>query len=151
MSTHGFEFVGWIDGRECGPRILDFDMVADAAGYVKGDALIIDANGRMDKVAANQAEVSAICMETKTTAVANDDHLKVAIVCSGQIWRCSADAAACAAIEGYTKTINFADENTLDADTLTGGTMICWSVDVLEDVSYATVYVTFSDCTFELK
>lgn len=149
MSTHGFEFVGWIDGRECGPRILDFDMVADAAGYAKGDALIIDSAGRMDKAAAGATEYSAICMETKTTAVSADDHLKVAILAKGQIWRCSADAAACAAVEGFTKTLNLADENTIDADTITGGTMICWSVDTTEDASYATVYVCFSDTTFE--
>ncbi len=149
MATNGFEFVGWIDGRECGPRILDWKMVADASGYVKGDALIIDSNGRLDKAAANQGEMTAICMETKTTAVANDDLLKVAIIAKGQIWRCSGDEAACAAKPGYTKTINLADENTIDAGTLTGGLMICWSVDTTEDVTYATVYVTFSDTTFE--
>jgi len=149
MATNGFEFVGWIDGRESGPRILDWDMVADASGYAKGDALIIDSAGRMDKVAANQDEVSAICMETQTTAVSNDDHLKVAIVTKGQIWRCSADAAACAALEGYTKTLNFVDENTIDATPTTGGAMICWKVDTSEDTTYATVYVTFADTTWE--
>jgi len=149
MATNGFEFVGWIDGRQDGPRILDFDMTADAAGYLKGDLLIIDSAGRMDKAAAGFGEISAVCMESTTAAVSADDHLKVAIIVKGQIWRCSADAAACAAVEGYTKTLNVVDENTIDATPTTGGPMICWKVDVLEDTSYATVYVTFTDTTWE--
>jgi len=149
MATNGFEFVGWIDGRECGPRILDWDMTADTAGYLKGDLLVIDSAGRMDKSVAGSAEVSAVCMESITTAVTADDHLKVAIVTKGQIWRCSADAAACAAVEGYTKVVNLVDENTIDAAPVTGGQMICWKVDTTEDTTYATVYVTFSDTTFE--
>jgi len=149
MATNGFEFVGWIDGRLSGPRIMDFDMTADTAGYLKGDMLIIDSAGRMDKAAANAGELSAVCMESTTSAVAADDHLKVAILAKGQIWRCSADAAACAAIEGYTKTVNLIDENTIDATPTTGGSLICWKVDVLEDTTYATVYVCPADTSFE--
>lgn len=149
MATVGFEFVGYIDGRAHGPRILDWDMAADASGYKKGDLLVIDSAGRMAQATGSVEEVSAVCMESESSAVSADDHLKVAIIAKGQIWRCSADAAACAAVEGYTKTIDIVDENTIDADDLSNGSLICWKVDTTEDTDYATVYVVFADTTFE--
>jgi len=147
MATNGFEFVGYIDGRPNGPRILDFDMAADTAGYYKGDLLVTDSAGRMDKVAGTCQEVAAVCMETETDAVSADDKLKVAIIAKGQIWRCSADASSVTAYEGYTKTICNLDENTIDADG--SGHFILWKVDTTEDTSYATVYLCFGDTTWE--
>ena len=118
MATRGFEFAYAFDGST--PTIVSWPMAADAAGYMKGDILAADSNGRLDKVTANAGEVTAVCMQTETDAVSDDDELMVAIVTSQQVWRCSMDATTTAAKRGYTKTIDVADEHTLDAGAGSG-------------------------------
>jgi len=135
-----------LDGSNATPVIRDWPMVADASGYKKGDALVIDSNGRLDKVTSSSAEVTAICQETETDAVSNDDLLKVAIVTRNQIWRCSMDAVT-AFKPGYAKTIDFVDENTLDADNGGTGRAILYDTDT-DDDSNTLAYVVFSDTTW---
>jgi len=147
MASKGFEFSGMLDGSNATPVILDWPMVADAAGYKKGDALVIDSNGRADKAEASTAEVAAICQETETDAVSNDDLLKVAIVTRNQIWRCSMDATTTAFKKGYTKSIQFADENTVDADGSSSGAMCLWDTDT-DDDGNVLAYVVFNDTTW---
>lgn len=147
MATRGFEFAYNLDGSALTPLIKDWPMVADAAGYAQGDVLTVDSNGRADKITANLAEVLAICQETETSAVSNDDLLKIAIVTRNQVWRCSMDASSTNAKAGYTKTIDVADENTIDADDLTNGQMILVDTDVDNDGN-VIAYVVFADTTF---
>jgi len=147
MATRGFEFVYMLDGSNATPVIRDWPMVADAAGYVAGDVLVIDSNGRADKIAASVSEVLGICQETKTSAVSNDDLLKIAIATRNQVWRCSMDATSTNAKKGYDKKIDLADENTIDADDLTNGSMILVDTDT-DDDGNVLAYVVFADTTF---
>jgi hypothetical protein len=136
-----------LDGSNATPVIRDWPMVADAAGYVAGDVLVIDSNGRADKIAASVSEVLGICQETKTSAVSNDDLLKIAIATRNQVWRCSMDATSTNAKKGYDKKIDLADENTIDADDLTNGSMILVDTDT-DDDGNVLAYVVFADTTF---
>jgi hypothetical protein len=140
MATRGFEFAYSLD--HVTPMILDWPMVADAAGYKCGDALVCDSNGRADKVATNTAQVFAICQETSDGAVSDDDLLKVAIVTPTQVWKCSMDAASTSIVKVYTKTIQFADENTVDANGTTGGGMQLFDTGV-DDEGNVKAYVAF--------
>ncbi|NLD42344.1 MAG: hypothetical protein GX657_02500 [Chloroflexi bacterium] len=145
MATRGFEFAYAFDGST--PTIVSWPMSADASGYMKGDILAADSNGRLDKVTASAGEVTAVCMQTETDAVSDDDELMVAIVTSQQVWRCSMDATSTAAKRGYTKTIDVADEHTLDADDLDNGD--CALVDTgTDDEGNVLAYVTFRQPTF---
>lgn len=146
MASKGFEFVGMLDGSNATPVIRDWPMVADASGYKKGDALVIDSNGRLDKVTSSSAKVAAICQETETDAVSNDDLLKVAIVTRNQIWRCSMDATTTAFKKGYTKTIQFADENTIDADGSSSGPMCLWDTGTDDDGNVLAEVVFMDTC-----
>lgn len=145
MATRGFEFAYALDGST--PTIVSWPMSADAAGYMKGDILAADSNGRLDKVTADAGEVTAICQQTETGAVANDDEMMVAIVTSQQVWRCSMDASSTAAKRGYTKTIDVADEHTLDADDLTNGDCALVAIGT-DDEGNVLAYVTFRQPTF---
>ena len=122
-------------------------MVADASGYMAGDALVIDSNGRLDKVTSSSAEVTAICQESETSAVSNDDELKVAIVTRGQVWKCSMDAATTAFKAAYTKNIDFVDENTIDADGSGTGAMALYDTGT-DDEGNVLAYVVFLDTSF---
>lgn len=147
MATRGFEFAYMLDGSNGTPVIRDFAMVADAAGYVAGDLCLIDSNGRADKVSGSIDEVSVVVQETETDAVSNDDELKCAIITRNQVWRCSMDATSTTAKVGYTKTIDVADENTIDADDLSNGSMILVDTDT-DDDGNVLAYVVFADTTF---
>lgn len=147
MATRGFEFAYMLDGSNATPVIRDWPMVADASGYVAGDLLVIDSNGRADKATGSMDEVAAVCQETETSAVSNDDELKIAILTRNQVWRCSTDATSCAGVKGYTKTVDLVDENTIDADDLTNGSMILVDTDT-DDDGNVLAYVVFSDTTF---
>jgi len=145
MATRGFEFAYAFDGST--PTIVSWPMAADAAGYMKGDILAADSNGRLDKVTADAGEVTAVCMQTETDAVSNDDELMVAIVTSQQVWRCSMDATSTAAKRGYTKTIDVADEHTLDADDIANGDCALVATGT-DDEGNVLAYVTFRQPTF---
>lgn len=145
MSSQGFEFAYSLDNST--PLIKDWPMVADASGYAKGDLLICDSAGRADKAANNATEAFAVCQETKTTAVSNDDELKVAIVTRSQVWRCSMDAASTALIKGYNKTVDITDENTVDADGSGSGILILIDTGT-DDESNILAYVVFNNTTF---
>jgi len=147
MASRGFEFAYMLDGSNATPVIRDFAMVADASGYVAGDLCLIDSNGRADKVSGSIDEVSVIVQETKTDAVSNDDELYCAIITRNQVWRCSMDASSTTAKVGYTKTIDVADENTIDADDISNGSMTLVDSGT-DDDGNVLAYVVFSDTTF---
>lgn len=147
MATRGFEFAYMIDRSGATPAIRDWEMAADASGYKKGDLLVVNSNGRMAKGTASVKEVSAICQETETSAVSNDDLLEVALVTPSQVWRCSMDATTTSAKKGYSKLIDVADENTIDADDLTNGRMRLVDTDT-DDEGNVLAYVIFGVCTF---
>lgn len=147
MASRGFEFAYMLDGSNAVPVVRDFAMAADAAGYVAGDVCLIDSNGRADKVTADIGEASVIVAETETSAVSNDDLLKCAIITRNQVWRVSMDDTSTTAKKGYTKTIDLADENTLDADDITNGSLILVDTDT-DDDGNVLAYVVFADTTW---
>jgi hypothetical protein len=145
MSSKGFEFAYSFDNST--PLIKDWPMVADAAGYVKGDLLICDSAGRADKAANGSTEAFAVCQETDADAVSVDDELKVAIVTRSQVWRCSMDATSTALIKGFDKTVDLVDENTVDADGSGSGILILLDTDT-DDAGNVLAYVVFNNTTF---
>lgn len=145
MASKGFEWAYDLNGNT--PLIKDWPMVADAAGYVKGDLLVCDSAGRADKAANNVSEVFAVCQETETDAVSNDDLLKVAIATRSQVWRCSMDASSTSLVKGYDKTVDIVDENTVDADGSGSGVLILFDTGT-DDDSNVLAYVAFDVTTF---
>jgi len=146
MATRGFEFAEYIDGSTGSPVIRDWPMVADTAGYSKGDLLILDATGRADKAGTStDSVVFAVCAETKTTAVSSDDNLKVALLTRNQVWRCSTDASAITNwVKGYTKAGAIVDHNTIDASGHTGGCMILVDTGTIAGDTTVVAYVCFN-------
>ena len=141
MASRGFEYAYMLDGTNATPVIRDWPMVADTAGYKKGDALVVDSNGRADKVGTASASVAFICQETDTS-VTSDDTLKVAFVNPQQVWRCSMNASSTTIKKVYTKTIQFADENTISATATTSGAMTLIDTDT-DDDGNVMAYVAF--------
>jgi hypothetical protein len=146
MASAGFEFGYMLDGSNATPVIRDFTL-GETTAYKAGDVVLIQSDGYADKVTASVAEVTGIMQESITPASAGATSGKVAIVTSQQVWRCSTDASSCAAVTGYTKTVDLADQNTIDADDITNGSMI--KVDAgTDDDGNVLLYVVFPDTTF---
>lgn len=143
MATRGFEFAYMIDGSNHGPLIRDWPMAADTAGYKAGDLLVCDTAGRADKAAANAATIFGVCQETDT-ATTEDEELKIAIVTRGQVWRCSSDSTSLSAVKVYNAACDIVDENTYDASSTSGGSLILLDSGTDEDGN-AIAYVLFNN------
>ena len=146
MATRGFEFHGSLDGST--PVIKDF-TAGEGTAYVKGDAVLMQSDGYVDKVTGTTTEVTGIVQEavSAANATAGSTLLKVAIVTQQQIWKCSMDATSTTGVIGYTKTLDTVDANTIDADDITNGAMILYDTGT-DDDGNVLGYVIFSDCTF---
>ncbi len=145
--TKGFEFAYSLDPGNLVPVIRDMPVNGTGA-YAKGDLLVVGSNGYLAKAAAGVSEVTAVCQEARSSGTSGD-KLKVAIIRPGQVWKCSADAASSAGVgNGYTKTINIVDENTIDATPATGGSLILVDATELDDAGNVICYVTFDNTTF---
>lgn len=150
MATQGFEFAYMLDGSAGSPVVRDFTLGA-AAAHVKGDAMLIQADGFADAVTGSTTEVTGIQQENIAAAdvTAGTTTGKIAIVTRNQVWRCSADAATTTAVVGFTKTVDTADKNTIDADDIINGAMTYVSAgDALDSDGNVIMYVVFSDTTF---
>ena len=143
MASRGFEFAKALGGNMT-PVITDWPLAAGT--YLVGDLLTIDSSGYGTAGTATMTEVLGICQEAGTVTTAGTER-KIAIVTRHQVWRCSMDASSTNAKRGYTKTIDIADYNTIDASDLTNGTMILYDTDT-DDESNVLAYVVFVDTTF---
>ena len=149
MSTRGFEFAYMLDGSMATPVIRDF-TIGVAAAHKVGDLVLVASDGYVDQVTGTTTEVTGVVMEPVAAAsiTAGTTKIKVAIITRGQVWRCSMDAATSTGVVGYTKTLDTADCNTIDADDITNGRMALVDKSDLDDDGNVLAYVVFSDTTF---
>jgi len=145
MATRGFEFAYMLDGSNATPVIRD--LTCGQTAYTFGDMVLIQSDGYFDGVTASCSEITGFVQETVASASAGVTKAKVAIAMPGQVWRCSTDASSCAAVTGYTKTVDVADANTLDADDITNGSLIKVGAGT-DDDGNVLLYVACSDTTF---
>jgi len=134
-----------LDGSHATPVIRDWAIGTIDAN--PGDALTIDSGGYGTAVGTATAEVFGILMEDTAGTVTSYAKKKVAIVTRNQVWRCSMDADSTSFVVGYTKSIQFTDGNTIDADGSTSGPMVLVDTDT-DDDGYVLGYVAFNDTTF---
>jgi hypothetical protein len=147
MATRGFEFAGTIDGSNNPPVVVDLTL-GETTDYLVGDIVAIQSDGYADKLTASVGEITGVMMEKVTGASAGVTKGKVAIATRHQIWRCSMDASSTTAKVGYTKTIDVADQNTIDADDLSNGSLIAWDVSRSDSDGNVEALVVFADTTF---
>jgi len=154
MATRGFEFAYMLDGSNATPVIRDFVLGA-AAVHKVGDIMVVQSDGYIDlDTNGDLDEVTCIMMEAFAAAdiTAGTTKGKAAIVTRNQVWKCSTDAATAAtALVGTIKTWDTVDQNTIDADDVTNGSMIVVELPdtaELDDDGYVVGYVVFSDTTF---
>jgi hypothetical protein len=149
MATRGFEFSHSLNGST--PLIKDL-IIGVAAAHQKGDLVLLQADGFFDQVVGSIGEITGVIQETVAAAdiSAGTTLAKVAIVESGQVWRCSTDAATAAtALAGTIKTMDTVDANTIDADDVSNGSMIVYELpSILDDDGNVIAYVLFADTTF---
>jgi hypothetical protein len=145
MATRGFEFAGNINGQNSVPVIRDLPVDGTGA-YKVGDVVLLNSDGQGAKVTGSAKEVTGVIQERRASG-SDGGLLKIAILNPTQIWRCSMDATSTSAKVGFTKTLDVADENTLDADDLTNGTLTLWDTDVDGDGNILA-YVIFNSTTF---
>lgn len=151
MATRGFEFVGMVDGSNATPVIRDFKLGVAAAHHI-GDLVLIQADdGAVDQTGSGtlaavtgviQEEVAAASITPGTTMA------KVAIITGMQIWRCSCDGVASGIYQGVA-TLDTANCRSVDIDDVSGGTMIVYDVDGLDDDGNTLAYVLFANSTFD--
>jgi hypothetical protein len=147
MASRGFEFVGTLDGSNNPPVVKDLTL-GETTDYLVGDIVAIQSDGYADKLTASIGEVTGVMQEKVTGASAGVTKGKVAIVTRHQIWRCSMDAASTSAVVGYTKTVDVADQNTIDADDISNGSLIAWDVSKTDSDGNILAEVVFADTTF---
>lgn len=140
MSTRGFEFAYMLDGSNATPVIRDFPVDGTGA-YAVGDLTLVNSDGQLARVTGSTTEVTAVIQEARASG-SDGDNLKAAIVTSGQVWRCSMDASSTTAKAFYTKTIDTADHDTIDADDLSNGRMMLVDTGT-DDDGNVLAYVTF--------
>jgi len=141
MATRGFEFAGMLDGSNAVPVIIDV-LLGETTAYAIGDAVLMQSDGYADKVTGTTTEVLGIMQEAITPAVAGASYGKIALVTSSQLWRCSMDATTTTGVVLYTKTMDTADCNTIDADDITNGRMLLVRTGT-DDDGNVLGYVTF--------
>lgn len=149
MASRGFEFAYMIDGSNATPVIKDF-ILSTAAAVAVGDAMVIESDGDLTKAAATATEFTAIAQEAIAAAsvTAGTTKIKCAILTRNQVWRCSADASTMSGVEGYTKTNDIVDCNTIDADNVDHGSLIIVDKSQLDTDGNVLCYVVFADTTF---
>lgn len=163
MATRGFEFAYSLDRNSNTPIIRDF-ILGVSAVHAVGDAMVIQADGFIDAAAGSVGEVTCIMQEAFTAAqvTAGTTRGKAAIVTRNQVWRCSTDAATAAtALVGTIKRWDLVDENTIDADDVSNGSLIVAqgepapedlsptdTTNKLDDDGNVIGYVVFADTTF---
>lgn len=148
MSTRGFEFAYDLSGGNATPVIRDFVMGLTSA-YKVGDVVTIQSDGYADIQTASIGEVTGVMMESVSPASTGATSAKIAIATRNQVWRCSSDAStATTALEGYIKTQDVADQNTIDASDITNGSMIVVDATDTDDDGNVLMYVVFADTTF---
>ena len=145
MATRGFEFAYMLDRSGATPLIRDWPIGTIDANM--GDVLTIDSGGYGTAVGTATTEVLGVLMEDTGGTVSSYAEYKVALASREQVWRCSMDADSSAFVVGYTKTVQFVDGNTIDADGETSGAMILVDTDT-DDDGYVLGYVVFHDTTF---
>ncbi len=148
MASQGFEFAYMLDGKQCTPVIRDFVLNAAVARFI-GDLMYQHTDGDLIHAAASQDEVTCVAMENITAAnvTAGTTKIKCAVITRNQVWRCSMDAATTALYIGYTKTVDIADTNTLDADgSAAKGILV--DASHLDDDGNVLAHVVFSDTTW---
>lgn len=148
MASRGFEFAYMLDGSPGTPVIRDFTLGA-AAAHLVGDLMLMQSDGYIDAVTGTTKEVTCVMMEPVAAAdiTAGTTKAKAAIITRNQVWRCSMDATSTLAVVGYTKTIDTADKNTIDADDLTNGAM-CLVDTGVDGEGNVLAYVVFLDTSF---
>jgi hypothetical protein len=146
MATRGFEFAYMLDGTNAVPVTQDFTLGTTTSAKV-GDVYTIQSDGYIDEQTASVGEVTCILQEASSSPTAGTTAVKAAIVTRNQVWRCSTDATTCAAVTGYTKTLDLADQNTIDASDVTNGSLTKVSADT-DDDGNVSLYVVFADTTF---
>ena len=150
MATRGFEFAYMIDGSGATPVIRDFTLGTTTSVHV-GDAYTIQSDGYADEQTATVTEVTFIAQESaaSTAITAGTTQIKGAIVVPTQVWRCSSDqSTATTAYVGYTKTLDLADQNTIDASDITNGSLILVDKSTYDADGNLIFYVTFNNATF---
>lgn len=146
MATRGFEFAYMLDGSNATPVIRDFTL-GDATAYKVGDLVLMQSDGYVDKVTGTTTEVTGVVQEAVASPSAGTTKAKVAIIVRNQVWKCSMDDTSTTAVVGYTKTLDTADANTIDADDITNGGMILVDTGT-DDEGNVLAYVVFADSTF---
>jgi hypothetical protein len=149
MTTRGFEFAYMLDGSNATPLIRDFTLGV-AAAHLVGDLMLVQSDGYIDAVTGTTTEVTCVMQEAVAAAdiTAGTTKAKAAIITRNQVWRCSMDATTTALLVGYTKKVDTADKNTLDADDGTNGNAILVDASELDDDGNVLAYVVFADTTF---
>ena len=149
MASRGFEFAYMLDGSNATPVIRDF-ILSTAAAHKVGDLMTVASDGDVTQVTGTTTEVIGVMQEAVAAAAitAGTTKAKMAIITRNQVWRCSMDAATTTGVVGYTKTLDTADANTIDADDITNGSMIPVDTSTLDDDGNVMGYVVFADTTF---
>ena len=145
MASRGFEFAYNLDGSNKTPLIIDLPVDGTGA-YAIGDLVLLNSDGQCAGVTADAGEVTGVIMESRASG-SDGDELKVAIITREQVWRCSMDDSSTSAVVGYTKTIDVADANTLDADDISNGSLCLVDSDT-DDDGNVLAYVNFLDTSF---
>lgn len=148
MASAGFEFAYMLDGSNATPVIRDFILGA-AADHKVGDLMLMQSDGYVDQVTGSTTEVTCVCMEAiaQASVTAGTTKAKCAIIARNQVWKCSMDATTTAAVVAYTKKLDTADCNTIDADDTSNGAMILVDTDT-DDDGNVLAYVVFADTSF---
>ncbi len=107
----------------------------------------MQSDGYVDKLTASIDEVTGVMMESASAPSAGVTKAKVAILTRNQVWRCSMDATTTSAVIAYTKTIDVADQNTIDASDITNGSLTLVDTGT-DDEGNVMAYVVFSDTSF---
>jgi hypothetical protein len=150
MATNGFEFAYMLDGSNARPVVRDFVLGA-AAEHLIGDLMVVQADGFIDAATGSTTLVTCVMQEYVAAAdiTAGTTTAKAAIITTNQVWRCSSDASTAATVfVGIPKLIDTVDKNTIDADDVTNGAMVCVNKDEVDSDGNLIFYVMFTNCSF---
>jgi hypothetical protein len=133
-----------LDGSNSHPVIRPDFVLGVAAAHKVGDLMLMQSDGYIDQVTGSTTEVTCVMQEAVAAAdiTAGTTKVKAAVITNLQVWRCSMDAASTTAVSFYTKTLDTADCNTIDADDLSNGRMMLVDTGT-DDDGNVMAYVTF--------
>lgn len=148
MPTQGFEFAWNMDGTNRVPAAIPMPINGTTA-IKKGDALVVNSAGKLIPIVAGVTEVTAIALQDRPAAGAVDgDIISVSLVRKEYQYRCSANAASTSGVNnGFNKTMDVTDQRTVKVSATTGGTLILWNKDTLDEAGNIKAYVSFSNTT----